>query len=82
MKRAKQLIALCLVLLVVVGCSKKKNTTTTPVVTPYDSLAHLLAYKASAHPIYVGFLVADGNDPVPSYNPANVPDSVEYVEFL
>ena len=82
MKRAKQLIALCLVLLVVVGCSKKKNTTTTPVVTPYDSLAHLLAYKASAHPIYVGFLVADGNDPVPSYNPANVPDSVDYVEFF
>jgi len=71
------------IMLTVEACKKSSTAKTTP--TPpatYDSLAHLVAYKNSVHPIFVGFLVADGNDPVPSYNPANAPDSADYVEFF
>lgn len=46
---------------------------------PYSELIN---YKNSQHHIFVGFLVADGNDPVASYNPANAPDSVDYLEFF
>lgn len=42
----------------------------------------LLDYKNSQHPIFVGFLVGDGNDPANSFNPANAPDSVDYLEFF
>jgi hypothetical protein len=42
----------------------------------------LIAYKNSAHYVYLGFLVHDGNDPVASTNPANSPDSVDFLEFF
>lgn len=42
----------------------------------------LVDYKNSAHRIFVGYLVADGNDPAAGYNPANAPDSCDYLEFF
>lgn len=47
-----------------------------------DSNANLIAYKNSPHHIFVGFLVADGNDPAAGYDPANAPDSVDFLEFF
>ena len=46
------------------------------------SNSNLIAYKNSNHHIFVGYLVADGADPVASYNPANSPDSVDFLEFF
>jgi len=95
MKYVKQFVPVyfCLVLMAAGGCKKdtaNNNTTTTnnnnnntnPTPVPYDSLSHLLIYKNSSHPIFVGYLVGDGNDPVNAYNPANAPDSVDYLEFF
>ncbi|MEO6915701.1 MAG: hypothetical protein ABI151_08695 [Chitinophagaceae bacterium] len=42
----------------------------------------LVAYKNSKHHLFVGFLVGDGNDPAASFNPANAPDSVDFLEFF
>src|ERR1700744_4950961 len=42
----------------------------------------LIAYKNSKHFLYLGFLVADGNDPAASVNPANSPDSLDFLEFF
>ncbi|TDS07556.1 glycoside hydrolase family 18 [Sphingobacterium paludis] len=42
-------------------------------------LANLIAYKNSPHPLFVGYLVADGNDPVEASSMLNVPDSVDIV---
>lgn len=77
-------VALCCITMLMVGACKKSSnkTTSNPPPVTYDSLAHLIAYKNSVHPIFVGYLVGDGNDPVPSYNPANAPDSVDYLEFF
>lgn len=69
----------------VFACKKTepKNTTdpnggnNNPTDTP--SIIH---YKNSDHAIFVGFLVGDGNDPYESYNPANAPDSIDYLEFF
>ncbi len=69
-------------MLTVSSCKKSSTTPKTPTPVAYDSLAHLVAYKNSVHPIFVGYLVGDGNDPVPSYNPATAPDSVDYLEFF
>ncbi len=89
MKFTKQLVSatgatlFLLGIMLTVGACKKSSTTKTP--TPpatYDSVAHLVAYKNSVHPIFVGYLVGDGNDPVKSYNPATAPDSVDYLEFF
>lgn len=44
-----------------------------------DYLKNLLAYKSSAHQIYLGYLVADGNDPAAATSMLNVPDSVDIV---
>ncbi|WP_161596672.1 RICIN domain-containing protein [Chitinophaga vietnamensis] len=46
------------------------------------SASSLVAYKNSSHKLFVGYLVADGADPVPAYNPANAPDSVDFLEFF
>ncbi|MDN5287358.1 MAG: putative glycoside hydrolase Family 18, chitinase 18 [Mucilaginibacter sp.] len=54
--------------------SLKLNSTT--------SNADLIAYKNSQHHLFLGFLVGDGNDPVASYNPANAPDSADFLEFF
>jgi hypothetical protein len=42
----------------------------------------ILDYKNSNHHLFVGYLVGDGNDPTASFNPANAPDSVDYLEFF
>jgi hypothetical protein len=57
----------------------------TPIKNPHpgmDTNANLIAYKNSPHHIFVGFLVADGNDPAAGYDPANAPDSVDFLEFF
>lgn len=77
----KQIISLCskilltCILLPFVGCKKSQN----------DKGVHmdsLITYKNSKHHLFLGFLVGDGNDPVASYNPANSPDSVDFLEFF
>lgn len=47
-----------------------------------DDPPSLTDYKNSNHAIFVGFLVGDGNDPADGYNPANAPDSLDYLEFF
>ncbi|MBB6110893.1 glycoside hydrolase family 18 [Mucilaginibacter lappiensis] len=56
-----------------------KNSLKTQAAT---SNADLIAYKNSVHKIFVGFLVGDGADPAASYNPANAPDSTDFLEFF
>ncbi len=46
------------------------------------SNSDLVAYKNSAHRIFVGYLVSDGNDQAAGTNPANAPDSADYLEFF
>ncbi|MBS1773794.1 MAG: hypothetical protein JST82_13120 [Bacteroidetes bacterium] len=69
---------ICLAL--TMGCKKKSDdNNTNNTTTPTDPL---ITYKNSAHHIFIGYLVGDGNDPVQSFNPANAPDSVDYLEFF
>lgn len=42
----------------------------------------LVTYKNSPHRIVIGYLVGDGYDTTAAYNPANAPDSVDYLEFF
>ncbi len=58
------------------------SVTTKPVTAAATSNAGLVAYKNSAHHLFVGFLVDDGSDPVASTNPENSPDSVDFLEFF
>jgi len=44
--------------------------------------ATLIAYKNSPHHPFVGFLVADGSNSTNDYNPADAPDSVDFLEFF
>lgn len=44
--------------------------------------AALIRYKNSPHHLFVGYLVGDGNDPVPAIDPANAPDSADFLEFF
>lgn len=73
-------------LLIAAGC-KKDNSTSTPT-NPNPNPPNpaptnpLLDYKNSVHPLFVGFLVGDGNDPLNGYNPAMAPDSADYLEFF
>ncbi|MBB6130924.1 hypothetical protein HDF22_005070 [Mucilaginibacter lappiensis] len=39
-----------------------------------------MTYKKGKHQLFLGYLVADGNDPKEAYNMLNVPDSVDIVE--
>ncbi|SDQ00342.1 Putative glycoside hydrolase Family 18, chitinase_18 [Mucilaginibacter sp. OK268] len=61
------------------AAAASKNGLTTMSTT---SNADLIAYKNSVHKIFVGFLVGDGADPAASYNPANAPDSTDFLEFF
>jgi len=65
--------------LIVMTCSCNDSPTTAAQYNHNDSL---LAYKNSPHHIIVGYLVGDGYDSAAAYNPANVPDSVDYIEFF
>ena len=68
---------LCLVSLIfVASCSQKQHS------AGKAAEARLLTYKKSPHHLFVGFLVGDGNDPAASYNPANAPDSIDFLEFF
>lgn len=73
-------------LLVFFASCSKKNDQGSPTVTGGDTTVTpqptLLDYKNGAHHLFVGYLVADGNDPVAGYNPANAPDSVDFLEFF
>lgn len=73
------LFAFGCILLAVSGCQNHVAKTT---LTTADSDSVLVAYKNSKHFRYLGFLVHDGNDPVASTNPANSPDSVDFLEFF
>ncbi len=75
------LFALACILLSATGCKKKTtdNANNNNNDTPVNGL---LAYKNGPHHIFVGYLVGDGNDPAAGYNPANAPDSVDYLEFF
>jgi hypothetical protein len=42
----------------------------------------LRKYKKSPHHLFVGYLVGDGNDPYAGINPANAPDSADFLEFF
>ena len=48
--------------------------------TKASSASHQVS--APPHHIFVGFLVSDGADPAASTNPANSPDSVDFLEFF
>jgi hypothetical protein len=66
------------------ACQKPLTTAISPGATAdaTSSGGGLIAYKNSAHHPFVGYLVADGNDPAASVNPANAPDSVDFLEFF
>lgn len=64
----------CLLLLMM--CSPKLRTKRA------SSPSALIKYKESKHHVFVGFLVGDGNDPAAGFNPANAPDSADYLEFF
>jgi len=70
------LLGPCL-LLCTLSCQKSNNPGTGNATT-----TTLLDYRKSKHAIFVGFLVADGNDPAAGYNPANAPDSADFLEFF
>lgn len=89
MQAGRFLVLLFSLFLILSGCKKKEDPATNnnnnnnnnnnppPADTPT-----LIDYKNSAHAIFVGFLVGDGNDPQESFNPANAPDSADYLEFF
>lgn len=70
---------LSIIVAVAPGC-KKDDIPLTP--NDNDTLFTITDYKNSAHAIFVGFLVGDGNDPAAGFNPANAPDSIDYLEFF
>jgi len=72
------IIVLSCLLLFFTGCTKVVNLGD----LPPTSHTNILNYKASPHHIFVGFLVGDGNDPFGGYNPANSPDSIDFLEFF
>jgi len=67
--------ALVCVLLLSASCTKNSGSTPGPHLSLTD-------YKKSNHHLFVGYLVADGNDPAAGYNPANAPDSADFLEFF
>jgi hypothetical protein len=71
-------VLLSCLLLLSTRCTKVESLGGIPPV----SHANILNYKNSKHHIFVGFLVGDGNDPFGGYNPANAPDSVDFLEFF
>lgn len=75
-----------LVLIVTPGCQKSLATgdVLSPGTAAFSSVSDsaLIAYKNSAHHPFVGYLVADGNDPAAAVDPANSPDSVDFLEFF
>ncbi len=79
-----------LLLLPFVACNKTFREPTDPVLATATAqvlasgsyLSNLLAYKASPHHPFVGFLVHDGADPDSATNPANAPDSIDFLEFF
>lgn len=75
-KNTAVILIMCMAIIAISSCKKSSTPATT------NPNAALVAYKNSNHHIFVGYLVADGNDPVPSYDPANSPDSVDYLEFF
>jgi hypothetical protein len=66
-------------ILIACNCNNNTTKTTAPQHNHNDSL---IAYKNSKHHIVIGYLVGDGYDDTAAYNPANVPDSVDYIEFF
>jgi len=81
MNLAKGLLILVISTIFFSSCKKLTDGTGSGSGTPSDAdyLKNLLAYKNSAHQIYLGYLVADGNDPVAATSMLNVPDSVDIV---
>jgi len=71
-------------LLLNIGCKKNDNNSSNNNNNNNDTThaPTILDYKNSVHPVFVGFLVGDGNDPAESFNPANAPDSVDFLEFF
>lgn len=63
------------------SCKKITDGAGTSGGTPSDAdyLKNLLAYKKSAHQLFLGYLVNDGNDPAAASSMLNVPDSVDIV---
>jgi len=78
--KGRNLLIIC-TLLILAAC-KGPVAKTASVGSTSTSDSALIAYKNSNHHLFLGFLVADGNDPVPSINPANSPDSVDFLEFF
>ncbi|HVI46878.1 MAG TPA: glycoside hydrolase family 18 [Chitinophaga sp.] len=62
------------------GCYKNVEEIDTPQ-APLTKNDSLKAYKDSPHRLFVGFLVG-GDDPAEAFNPANAPDSVDFLEFF
>ena len=72
--RMNNLLFPCLLLLTLCSPKLRSDSTTTQ--------GRLIKYKESKHHVFVGFLVGDGNDPLSGYNPANAPDSADFLEFF
>jgi Glycoside hydrolase family 18, BT1044-like len=88
--KKSQLVILIVCAMGIFSCSKelkKDQAETNKRITKPETdsvslyLENLKAYKNSPHKIFVGFLVA-GDDPYEAYNPANAPDSVDFLEFF
>jgi hypothetical protein len=91
--RYSTIILLFCIGLIVNSCNKDKTTTNnsnnnnssnnnTNNNNNNNTPGTILDYKNSNHRLFVGYLVGDGNDPYDGYNPANAPDSADYLEFF
>lgn len=85
----KILVLLCCIIIIIDGCKKDSNNNTSNNNSNNNNNNNnnptpgtLLEYKNSNHFLFVGYLVGDGNDPANSYNPANAPDSADFLEFF
>jgi hypothetical protein len=79
------LLFVCLVLITTTGCKKlciTDSSTNSSSASSTNILTPLIAYKASKHHIFVGYIVDDSNDPADSHNPVNAPDSADYLVFF
>ncbi|TWJ04304.1 hypothetical protein JN11_00012 [Mucilaginibacter frigoritolerans] len=80
--RERNLLIISFILLLFAACKGPAAKTTTASNSTATSDSALIAYKNSNHHLFLGFLVDDHNDPVASTNPANSPDSVDFLDLF
>jgi hypothetical protein len=80
--RRQNLLVICCILFAFTACRGPAAKTISASDSTATSDSALIAYKNSNHHLFLGFLVDDGNDPVASTNPANSPDSVDFLDLF